>query len=194
MDKENEFENRVSRRKFFNITGWTGLCAFLGSSSAAGARFFYPKVLYEPASTFNAGKPEDYTTPAGNEVVVVDERWKKSQRVWIVRTKTGIYAVVALCTHLGCTPNWFSAEVRFKCPCHGSNFNPDGEVVAGPAPEPLYRAKVELAPDGSMIVTTGLLGIRRANLQAQKKTLGTFWTEEEKEIIWKPPYFLELKA
>jgi len=194
MDKENEFEKRVSRRKFFNIAGWTGLCAFLGSSSAAGARYFYPKVLYEPASTFNAGKPEEYTAPTGNEVIVVDERWKKNQRVWIARNKEGIYAVVAVCTHLGCTPNWFPAEVRFKCPCHGSNFNPDGEVVAGPAPEPLYRGKIELAPDGSMIVTTGLLGIRRANLQAQKKTLGVFWTQDEKEIIWKPPYFLQLKA
>ncbi|MBI3600845.1 MAG: ubiquinol-cytochrome c reductase iron-sulfur subunit [Nitrospinae bacterium] len=194
MDRENEFEKRVSRRRFFNVAGWTGLCAFLGSSGAAAARFFYPKVLYEPASTFNAGKPEEYPAPTGNEQAVVDERWKKSQRVWMVRNREGIYAVVAVCTHLGCTPNWFPTEVRFKCPCHGSNFNPDGEVIAGPAPEPLFRAKIELAPDGSMIVTTGLLGIRRANLQAQKKTLGVFWTEEEKEIIWKPPYFLQLKA
>ncbi|MBI4378337.1 MAG: Rieske 2Fe-2S domain-containing protein [Nitrospinae bacterium] len=193
-DRDNEFEARISRRSFFHITGWTGLGAFLASSGVAAARFFYPKILYEPSSTFNAGKPEEYAAPSGNEEVVVDERWKKSQRVWIVRNKEGIYVMVALCPHLGCTPNWFPGEVRFKCPCHGSNFNPDGEVVAGPSPEPLYRARIELASDGSMVITTGLLGIRRANLQATKKILGTYWTEEEKEYIWKPPYFLKLSA
>jgi len=157
MDKENEFENRVSRRKFFNIAGWTGLCAFLGSSSAAGARYFYPKVLYEPASTFNAGKPEEYTAPTGNEVIVVDERWKKNQRVWIARNKEGIYAVVAVCTHLGCTPNWFPAEVRFKCPCHGSGFTKEGVNYEGPAPRPLERLKIGLAEDGQIVIDSSVV-------------------------------------
>src|SRR3989338_1803973 len=50
MDKENEFEKRVSRRKFFNIAGWTGFCTFLGSSGAAGARFFIPRsFMSQPA-------------------------------------------------------------------------------------------------------------------------------------------------
>ena len=89
---------------------------------------------------------------AGFEVIVVDERWKKSQRVWIARNKEGIYAVVAVCTHLGCTPNWFPAEVRFKCPCHGSNYNLEGDVVGGPAPRPLWRLGLGLAPDGQLLV------------------------------------------
>ena len=52
----------------------------------------------------------------------VSEKYKQDQRVWIVREETGIYAIFAKCTHLGCTPRWLAAENKFKCPCHGSGF------------------------------------------------------------------------
>ncbi|MFQ5561060.1 MAG: ubiquinol-cytochrome c reductase iron-sulfur subunit [Nitrospinota bacterium] len=194
MDEANEFESRVSRRAFFNIVGWGGLGAFFGTVGFASARYFYPKVLYEPRTTFIAGKPEEYPGPTEAGKVIVDERFKESQRVWIIRNTEGIYALVGVCTHLGCTPNWFLAENKFKCPCHGTNYNIEGEVIAGPAPEPLYRAKISLAPDGSMVITTGLLGIRRPNLQAKKKVITVKWVEEEWAYIKKAPYFLPLKA
>ncbi|MBI5816072.1 MAG: Rieske 2Fe-2S domain-containing protein [Nitrospinae bacterium] len=183
-----------SRRKFFLITGWSSLGLFLAGAGAAFAKYFYPGVLYEPQTTFNAGKPSDFVKPANPNETIVDERFKKSQRVWIMRNTNGIYVMVAVCTHLGCTPNWFPGEQRFKCPCHGSNYNTQGEVVAGPAPLPLFRAKLSIAPDGSMIVTTGLLGIKRAELQYKKGVLLPRWTDEEKKDIAKAPYFLELKA
>ncbi|MBI4665518.1 MAG: Rieske 2Fe-2S domain-containing protein [Nitrospinae bacterium] len=183
-----------SRRKFFLITGWSSLGLFLSGAGAAFARYFYPGVLYEPQTTFNAGRPEEYVKPVNPTEVVVDERFKSSQRVWIVRSSKGVYAMVGVCTHLGCTPNWFPGEQRFKCPCHGSNYNVEGEVVAGPAPLPLFRAKIKLAPDGSMIITTGLLGIKRPELQYKKSTLLPRWTDEEKIDIAKAPYFLEIKA
>lgn len=184
----------ASRRKFFVVSGWSGLGLIGAGSGAAFAKYFYPGVLYEPQTTFNAGKPEEYVAPAGEGEAVVDERFKKSQRVWIVRNNKGIYAMVAVCTHLGCTPNWFPGEQRFKCPCHGSNYNTEGEVVAGPAPLTLYRAEIHLAPDGSMIVTTGLLGIKRPELQYKKKDFVPYWTEEEKVDIVKRPYFLPVEA
>ncbi|MEK7389647.1 MAG: ubiquinol-cytochrome c reductase iron-sulfur subunit, partial [Elusimicrobiota bacterium] len=67
------------------------------------------------------------------------------------------YAMWARCTHLGCTPNWWGDQNRFKCPCHGSNYTMEGDVIAGPAPTPLWRAKVELAPTGDLIVDKAIL-------------------------------------
>lgn len=99
---------------------------------------------------FKAGRPEEY--PMG-----VSTRWSKEQRVWIIRNERGIYAMWGRCTHLGCTPNWFQAENRFRCPCHGSNFTPQGDVIAGPAPKSLYRCAIRLLPSGDLLVDKSVL-------------------------------------
>jgi cytochrome b6-f complex iron-sulfur subunit len=69
----------------------------------------------------------------------VSEQFKKDQRVWIGRREDGrFFAISAICTHLGCTPNWFASEDKFKCPCHGSGFHRDGTNFDGPAPPESY--------------------------------------------------------
>jgi glycine/D-amino acid oxidase-like deaminating enzyme/nitrite reductase/ring-hydroxylating ferredoxin subunit len=47
----------------------------------------------------------------------------------------------AVCTHVGCIIHWNGLEKCWDCPCHGSQFQPDGSVINGPAVEPL--AEVE---------------------------------------------------
>ena len=43
------------------------------------------------------------------------------------------YGINPTCTHLGCTVNWNAEQNRFVCPCHGSQYDPQGRVVQGPA-------------------------------------------------------------
>lgn len=50
-----------------------------------------------------------------------------------------VHAVAARCTHLGCLVAFNRAERTWECPCHGSRFDPDGNVVQGPATRPLER-------------------------------------------------------
>jgi len=140
-----------------NRRAWMGLAwgAFSAASAAALAatgRFMFPNVLNEPPQQFKAGFPNEYG-------MGVDERWKEKYGVWIVRTTedieqhaSGFYSLSVTCTHLGCTPNFLSAENKFKCPCHGSGFRITGVNFEGPAPRPLERTRIVLAEDGQILV------------------------------------------
>jgi len=62
------------------------------------------------------------------------------------------YALNAVCTHLGCVVPWNKAENKFKCPCHGSQYDKRGKVIRGPAPLSLALAHVELSGDNKEIL------------------------------------------
>ena len=54
------------------------------------------------------------------------------------------YGLNAVCTHLGCVVPWNKAENKFKCPCHGSQYNNEGKVIRGPAPLSLALAHANI--------------------------------------------------
>lgn len=136
-----------SRRMVLLIIGWAGFLFVAGITSVLTFIDFYkPKVIFGPSQRFKAGHPEEYT------MGTVSTKWISEQRVWLVRSEQGLYAFLAICRHLGCTPRWVPDERLFKCPCHGSDYNIEGDVVGGPAPKPLWRLGVSLAPDGQVVV------------------------------------------
>ena len=137
----------VTRREFVSWfwLGWITFGVACGALATLVGRFLFPNVLFEKPSIFRAGSPSEF--PLG-----VDERFKDTQSVWIVRTVDGIFALSSVCTHLGCTPNWLSAESKFKCPCHGSGFRMTGLNFEGPAPRPLEHFSLSLDETGSIKV------------------------------------------
>ena len=138
----------VTRRGFLSTIGiaWTAFAAACGAGAIATTRFMFPNVLFEPPQTFKAGFPSEFLVGS------VDNRYKESFGVFIVRNEEGIYALKAVCTHLGCTPNWLEAENKFKCPCHGSGFYRTGINFEGPAPRPLERYRIVLAEDAQILI------------------------------------------
>lgn len=64
------------------------------------------------------------------------------------------FGINAVCTHLGCVVPWNSAENKFKCPCHGSQYNAEGKVVRGPAPLSLALAHLDVGSDDKVVFST----------------------------------------
>lgn len=53
--------------------------------------------------------------------------------------KGGVHFVDTTCRHMGCEVQWNSAERSWDCPCHGSRYNIEGNVIEGPALKPLKK-------------------------------------------------------
>lgn len=65
------------------------------------------------------------------------------------------YGLSAVCTHLGCTVAWNSAERRFDCPCHGSRYDDLGRVIRGPAQRSLELVTVVVKRDRVRLAEVG---------------------------------------
>ncbi len=129
---------------------WASLAAISGSISLIVLRFFLPRAIFEPSSVFRIGFPGDYATG-------VDTKWQQQRRIWVVKNSERIFVIRAVCTHLGCTPDWKASENKFKCPCHGSGYDSEGINFEGPAPRPMDRAHVSLDATGQIVVDVNRL-------------------------------------
>jgi cytochrome b6-f complex iron-sulfur subunit len=129
---------------------WACIWGYLGVNFLMFLRFFFPRALYEPNTIFTIGYPSDFN-------LGIDQRFLMTNRSWVVREPDRIFVIYAKCTHLGCTPEWKSAENKFKCPCHGSGYDSEGVNFEGPAPRPMDRAFIQLDPTGKIVVDTSRL-------------------------------------
>jgi cytochrome b6-f complex iron-sulfur subunit len=133
----------IKRRDFLgklaisSVTG-IGFLSLIGSID-----FSIPRLPVEKTS-FKVGRLVDFPLNVFTFI--------KDKKLFIYRDRTHLKAVSAVCTHLGCVVK--KVDSGFECPCHGSSYDQDGKILAGPAPRSLDWLKVELSLDGQVMVNS----------------------------------------
>lgn len=88
-----------------------------------------------------AASPSELRAGEGKVLQVADEK------LAVYRDPDeGLIAVSAICTHLGCVVDFNAADRTWDCACHGSRFRAGGEVLRGPAKQPLERKEIAEQP------------------------------------------------
>src|ERR1700716_2203642 len=180
-----EDSREMSRRSFLAIAGWVGFTAASGIALYQSLKFMYPNPPSEAPPAFKADPPGTYAV--GSTTVLIDKR------VVINHDPNGFYAISLICTHLGCTPRYFQdvtsdlvdagtsiskdpdtgqqatkadpALPGFKCPCHGSRYFRYAINFFGPAPRPMDRVPLEVAPDGKLLIDRSVIVDRTFRLK-----------------------------
>jgi cytochrome b6-f complex iron-sulfur subunit len=104
------------------------------------------------AGVFALGAPSDYAADGLHTVT------NTPSNVLVGRDSGGLYAMSSLCTHQCCDLNSsFSGQITstgVHCLCHGSKYDLEGAVTAGPATEALTHHELQLGCDGVLYVDT----------------------------------------
>jgi cytochrome b6-f complex iron-sulfur subunit len=139
---------KFSRKDFMNIVWTAAGVGVISELSLAGLRFLSPRAVEgEFGGIFNLGPNDQY--PLGSVTPV------ESGRFYLVRLQDGGFlAVYRRCTHLGCAVPYDPSVGKFVCPCHGSAFTTEGEVLNPPAPRPLDLFHLSLDETGEINVDT----------------------------------------
>jgi menaquinol-cytochrome c reductase iron-sulfur subunit len=144
-----------SRRRFLAgaITGLSGLMALLvGVPSALYIFLGTARNGRRDSQWMDAGELTPLVTDSPQEVTFRHNRvdgWKihsGMETAWVTKDASEhIQAFSPWCTHLGCAYKWEATRSEFICPCHGSRFSKNGDVLHGPAARPLDRYEVKVA-------------------------------------------------
>ncbi len=87
--------------------------------------------------------PKDIDIAPG-EAVIVEDNGKK---LGVYKDKKGkLHAVDPVCTHMGCNLAWNAAELSWDCPCHGSRFTYEGDIIEGPGLKSLKTNEFRFNP------------------------------------------------
>ena len=146
--------NQVDRRKFclVALAAGTALAAsgVLGCGGGAGMAPAPPP----PPPTVGPHTTSDTKlgllgTPDGTT-----RDYRDLGNFFLLKDAGGIYAMTAICTHMGCTVAP-PVGTHITCPCHGSQYDLDGANLVGPATLPLgHFAVTESTPGGALVVNT----------------------------------------
>ena len=151
VDSPEEVEElKVNRQEFLNIA-WLASLGFLTIGlSGVTLIFSFPILrpgefggIYLPGSV--ADLPETGSSPENVPKV----------KLWLSNTEEGLLALYKVCPHLGCIYSWNDQEFKFICPCHGSQYENDGDYISGPAPRSLDRFTIRIEDEeGNLLAET----------------------------------------
>lgn len=135
----------------------------MDSSDALNRRTFLTVIASAAAATAcsgNDGSPAEFgDVSAGNvaDVSVGALFVVGGEPVVLGRDADGLYAMTVTCTHEGCDvdPVGSGNSARLQCPCHGSQFDRNGNVTHGPAGAPLAHYAVEVDDSGNITIHGG---------------------------------------
>ncbi|MFZ5468839.1 MAG: ubiquinol-cytochrome c reductase iron-sulfur subunit [Myxococcota bacterium] len=138
----------LHRRQLLVVSGAAVLapsCAFLSNGAVhprASSASIEGSTLRVPLSELNALAPDD---------VLQASPGSPHPDVLITADGAGGWRVVtAVCTHAGCTVDWAPKAKEWGCPCHGSRFGASGELLEGPATQPLTALATRV--EGELLV------------------------------------------
>lgn len=137
-----EEEKKITRRDFLGKTALWTFSAAMTASLLGLLKFTKSALLPDVSRVFKIGKP--------GEIPVDSAKIYPDQKVIVIRNSEGVFAISLICTHLGCVVS--KIDAGFSCPCHGSIFDNEGKVVAGPAPKNLPWYEVSIHSSGKLIV------------------------------------------
>ncbi|HEX4227609.1 MAG TPA: Rieske (2Fe-2S) protein [Bryobacteraceae bacterium] len=150
--KQKTLEQDTSRRGLIMGALYGIPLMIAGTVVASVGNYLFGRQTTETDTWTDAGDVSDIRKGVPSQVrferAVVDgwETRNEESSAWVILdNRRNITAFSPLCTHLGCAYRWQSERKLFTCPCHGSEFNVRGDVIAGPASRPLdrYSTKVE---------------------------------------------------
>ena len=120
----------MNRRGFIRSTAIAAGALIFGRTQSAVAAA--PKKIIK-VSKFPVGASQQFVAANGAPA-------------FLLRTKTGVFAYSAICTHQGCTVEYLKAGKKLVCPCHRASFDPfnGGKVISGEAKGPLAKINVSI--------------------------------------------------
>lgn len=135
-------KNKSLTRRSFIKTAWAtlGSLALVESGMLVMAYLQPRQADNEFGGIINAGRVDDF--PPGSVTHIPKGRFYLSRLA-----DGGFIAIHQRCTHLGCSVPWDQTQNKFVCPCHSSQFTPEGEVINPPAPQALDIFPVFLEGD-----------------------------------------------
>ncbi len=148
METISESDKKLNRRELLGY-GWLTMLGVLALGAAKSLiDFSLPRARKgEFGGLIEIGTASDLPSPKDPPLN------HPKGKFWLVNTNKGLMAFYKACTHLDCLFDWNKQEGRFICPCHGSKFSREGDVLTGPATRSLDRFIVQIVgKNGEVLV------------------------------------------